>query len=322
MKAIRIHLHGGPERMSRDDLEKPVPGSGQALVQVKAAGVNFIDIYQRDGLYPVELPYTLGLEGAGIVESVAPGVKGLNAGDRVAFAGAAGSYAQYTVVPAEKLVIIPAELSYRQAAAAMLQGMTAHYLSHSTYPLKQGDSCLIHAAAGGVGLLLVQLAKLCGARVLATVSTEKKAELAGSAGADLVILYSRRDFEDEVREYTNGQGVNVVYDSVGESTFLKSLNCLKKRGTLVSFGQSSGKISNFDPSILGSKGSLYLTRPSIFDYIADRESLQARAVAIFNWIVSGQLRLNIYNAYQLSEAAQAHRDLASRKSSGKLILLP
>jgi len=322
MKAIRIHRHGGPERLSLDDLEKPIPGSGQTLVQIKAAGVNFIDIYQRNGLYPVELPYTLGLEGAGIVESVAPGVKDLKAGDRVAFAGAPGSYAQYTVVPAEKLVTIPAELTYLQAAAAMLQGMTAHYLSHSTYPLKQGDSCLIHAAAGGVGLLLVQLAKLCGARVLATVSTEEKAELAGSAGADLVILYSRIDFEDKVREYTNGQGVNVVYDSVGESTFLKSLNCLKKRGTLVSFGQSSGKITNFDPSILGGKGSLYLTRPSIFDYIPDRESLQARAGAVLNWIVSRQLRLNIYNAYQLSEAAQAHFDLASRKSSGKLILLP
>jgi NADPH2:quinone reductase len=305
-------------------VELPVPQAyaGQALVRIEAAGVNFIDVYQRNGLYPVQLPYVLGLEGSGIVTQVDSGVDSPAVGDRVAWAGSPGAYAEYAAVQADRLVKVPEAIGFPEAAAAMLQGMTAHYLSVDTYPIKKGDTVLIHAAAGGVGQLLVQVAKRRGARVLATVSTEAKAELARKAGADEVILYTMTDFEAEAKRLTDGAGVNAVYDAVGQATFLKSLACLAPRGMMVSYGQASGKIPDFDPALLGAKGSLYLTRPSLLHYIADRKSLERRASDVFGWIADGKLLLHIGEKVPLAEAAEAHRRLEARKTAGKVLLLP
>jgi NADPH2:quinone reductase len=322
MKAIQIRKNGGPEVMALTELPVPEAAAGQAVVKVEAAGVNFIDVYQRNGLYSVQLPYVLGIEGSGTVSRIGSGVDTLAVGDRVAWSAAPGSYAEYVAAPVDKLVKVPEAVGFPEAAAAMLQGMTAHYLTVDTYPIKKGDTVLIHAAAGGVGQLLVQVAKRRGARVLATVSTEPKAELARKAGADHVILYSRTDFVEEVKRLTDGAGVNAVYDGVGRTTFLKSLDCLSRRGMLVSFGQASGKIEPIEPAILGAKGSLYLTRPSLFHYIADRASLERRASEVLGWIAKGELNLHIGDRIPLAEAAEAHRRLEARKTTGKVLLFP
>ncbi len=322
MKAIRVHQYGGLEALSYEDTPIPEPGSGEVRVKIEAAGVNYIDIYHRTGLYKSPLPFTPGMEGAGIVDAIGPDVADLREGDRVAYAMSQGSYAEYALVPAWKLAPLPTKLDFHSAAAAMLQGMTAHYLTHSTYPLQRGDTALIHAAAGGTGLLLIQMAKHRGARVIGTVSTEEKATLAKQAGADEIILYTQTDFEAEVQRLTNGQGVNVVYDSVGQTTFDKSLNCLKPRGYLVSFGQSSGPVPPFDPIHLSTKGSLFLTRPTLSHHAATREELMQRTGNIFAWIASGQLKLRIEKTLPLAEAAEAHRLLEGRKTTGKLLLVP
>jgi NADPH2:quinone reductase len=322
VKAIRVEHTGGPEVLRLAELPEPALGSGQAVVRLQCIGVNFIDVYQRTGLYPVSLPYVPGVEGAGIVESVAADVADLEPGSRVAFAGPAGAYAEKILAPADRLVPLPEAISFEQGAAAMLQGMTAHFLLRDTFALRAGQTALVHAAAGGVGLLLVQLASRIGARVLATVSTADKAQAARAAGADQVILYSEQDFESEVRRLTEGKGVDVVYDSVGQATFLKSLACLARFGYLVSFGQSSGKIDPLDPGLLGTKGSLFLTRPSLFHYIAERESLLRRAKDVFGWISRGELNIRIGSVFPLADAASAHRALASRTRMGKLLLRP
>ncbi len=322
MKAIQIKAHGGPEVLQAVELPVPEPEPHQALVRVEAAGVNFIDVYHRTGLYTVKLPYIPGQEGAGTVERVGEEVTGLAPGDRVAWAGVAGSYAEYACLPAEKLVKLPEHVDCEQAAAAMLQGMTAHYLSHDTFPLKRGDTALVHAAAGGVGLLLTQAARLRGARVLATAGSARKAELARKAGAEEVILYQEKDFVAEVKRLTGGKGVQVVYDSVGQATFLKSLECLAPRGLIVTFGQSSGKIAPLDTQVLSTRGSLFLTRPTLWHYIADRPSLLARAGELFDWIGSGRLFLYIAKVLPLERAAEAHSLLESRQTMGKLLLSP
>jgi NADPH2:quinone reductase len=323
MRAIRVHEYGGPEVLTLEEVSPPEPGRDQALVSLEAAGVNFIDVYHRTGLYPSEkLPFTPGMEGAGEVVAVGPGVEEVKVGDRVAYAMEKGSYAEAALVPAWKLVQLPEGLDAEAGAAAMLQGMTAHYLTHSTYPLKRGDTTLVHAAAGGVGLLLIQMAKLLGARVLGTVSTPEKADLAREAGADEVILYTEADFEEETRRLTDGRGVKVVYDSVGQTTFDKSLNCLRPRGYMVSFGQSSGPIPPFDPGLLAAKGSLFLTRPSLAAYAADREELLDRAGDVLQWIVTGELKLRVDSSYPLEDVPEAHRALESRKTAGKLLLVP
>jgi len=322
MKAVRIERTGGPEVMQLVEAPLPEPGPGEIRVRLGAVGVNFIDIYRRSGLYPVELPHTPGLEGAGSIDAVGPGVRGLEPGDRVAFADAQGTYAQFVVLPAARAVRLPDAVSDQQGAAAMLQGMTAHYLAVDTYPIRDGDTVLIHAGAGGVGSLLVQVAVRRGARVLATVSTPEKAEVAREAGAEEVILYTEQDFEAEVRRLTGGKGVQAVYDSVGRSTFLKSLACLAPRGILVSFGQSSGTIEPFDPALLGRQGSLYLTRPSLFHYVAEPASLERRAGEVLGWVAEGSLRLRIGLVLPLEEAAEAHRRLAGRGTIGKLLLEP
>ncbi len=323
MKAVRIHEFGGPEALSYEDVPVPEPGPGQVRVRLAASGVNFIDVYQRTGLYPGDLPRTLGLEGAGEVEAVGEGVEELSEGDFVAFAMAPGAYAEYVVAPADKLV--PFNVTYveaRMAAAIMLQGMTAHYLTHSTFPLQEGQTALVHAAAGGVGLLLCQLAKMRGARVIGTVSTEEKAELARGAGADEVILYTEKDFAEETRRITGGEGVDVVYDSVGKTTFDGSLDSLKPRGYLVLFGASSGPVPPVDLQVLNQKGGLFVTRPSLAHYTATREELLWRAQSLFTWIGQNNLSVRIGGTYKLSETDQAHRDLEGRKTTGKLILLP
>ncbi len=322
MKAVRIHQFGGPEAMQYEEVPTPTPGEGQVLVKLAAAGLNYIDVYQRTGLYPNNLPYTLGLEGSGSVAAVGPGVSNYNEGDVVAYTGVPGAYADYALVPVERLVLMPQGLDPKAGAAAMLQGMTAHYLAYSTYPLKSGDICLIHAAAGGVGLLLVQMAKHCGARVIGTVSTDEKAALARDAGADDIILYTQQDFEAEVKQLTDGKGVNVVYDSVGQTTFDKSLNSLAPLGYMVLYGQASGPVPPFDAGILNTKGSLFLTRPSLFHYIADRQSLEKRAGDILNWIASGQLKLRTEFTFPLAEVAEAHRSLEGRRTTGKVLLIP
>jgi NADPH2:quinone reductase len=323
MKAIVADPLGGPENLRYLDLPDPgSPAPGYAVVQLEAIGVNFIDVYFRTGLYKApETPVRLGNEGAGVVVAAGEGV-GLAVGSRVAYAMARGSYAEYATVPAAQLVPLPEAISYEQGAALMLQGMTAHYLTHSTYVLSRGSTCLIHAAAGGAGSLLVQLAKIAGAKVIGTAGTEEKAAFAHRHGADHVIVYTQTDFEPAVREFTAGKGVDVVYDSVGSATFHKSLNCLKPRGMMVSFGQSSGPVGNIDPLLLSQKGSLFLTRPSLANYIADPAELHARANDLFGWLQSGRLHLNIQKTYPLSEAAQAHRDLEARLSTGKLLLVP
>jgi NADPH2:quinone reductase len=322
MKAVRVHQFGGPEAMQYEDVPTPSPEVGQVLVKLAAAGLNYIDVYQRTGLYPNNLPYTLGLEGSGTVAAVGQDVTGFKEGDRVAYTGVPGAYAEYALVPATSLVHLPDGVDIKVGAAAMLQGMTAHYLAYTTYPLKSGDTCLVHAAAGGVGLLLVQMAKQCGARVFGTVSTEEKAALARDAGADEVILYTQQDFEAEVRRLTDGKGVNVVYDSVGQTTFDKSMNSLAPLGYMVLYGQASGPVPPFDAAILNAKGSLFLTRPSLFHYIADRAGLEKRAGDVLGWIASGQLTLRMEYSFPLSEVAEAHRCLEGRKTTGKVLLIP
>jgi NADPH2:quinone reductase len=321
MKCIQVKAPGGPEKMELVEVPKPTPGPQQALVRIAASGVNFIDVYFRTGLYKADLPITLGSEGAGTVEAVGVGVAEVAAGDRVAYAMARGSYAEFALVPAAQLVKIPDGLDFQTAAAVMLQGMTAHYLTHSTYALKSGDTCLVHAAAGGAGGLTVQMAKMLGARVFGTVSTEEKARIAREAGADEAILYTQQDFEAEVKRLTGGRGVDVVYDSVGKTTFEKSLNCLRPRGLLALFGQSSGSVPPFDPSILNVKGSLFLTRPSLGHYVVTRDELLWRAGDVLSWVASGKFKPRIDRTYPLEEAAKAHRDLESRKTAGKLVLL-
>jgi NADPH2:quinone reductase len=322
MKAILVYKCGGPEQLEYVEVPAPAPGPKQALVKIEASGVNFIDVYFRMGLYKADPPIALGMEAAGVVQAVGSEVAEVAPGDRVAYAMCRGSYAECAVVPAWQLVKIPEKIDFPSAAAAMLQGMTAHYLTHSTFTLQEGHIALVHAAAGGVGLLLVQMAKMRGARVLATVSTEAKATAAIGAGADEVMLYSRQDFEQQVKNLTEGQGVDVVYDSVGVATFAKSLNCLRPRGVMVSFGQSSGAVPPLDPLILNQKGSLYLTRPSLAHYCASRDELLWRAGDVLGWIGSGALRLHIHKAYPLWAAAEAHRDLEARLTSGKLLLIP
>jgi NADPH2:quinone reductase len=322
MKAIRVHQFGGPETLAMEELPVPKPGKGEALVRLEAIGVNFIDVYQRMGLYRSALPFTPGNEGAGVVEDTGPGSGEVSAGDRVAYAGTLGSYAEVAIVPAWRLVKLPAGIDAGTAAAAMLQGMTAHYLTHSTYPLKPGEACLVHAAAGGVGLLLAQMARRRGARVIGTVSTKEKAELARAFGADEVILYTEQDFELEVRRLTGGKGVQVAYDSVGRTTFEKSLNCLAPRGYLALYGQSSGPVPPFDPQILNTKGGLFLTRPSLGQYTATREELLWRANDVLGWAASGELKIRIGARFPLSEAAEAHRQLSGRRTTGKVLLTP
>jgi NADPH2:quinone reductase len=321
MKAIQIKETGGPEQLQLVDIPTPQPGPKDALVKVAASGVNFIDVYFRIGLYKVDLPAVLGMEAAGVVEAVGKEVTEVRPGDRVAYAMARGSYAEYAVVPSWQLVKIPDGIGLNSAAAAMLQGMTAHYLTHSTFQLKSGDTCLVHAAAGGAGRLIVQMAKMLGARVLGTTSTEAKAELARQAGIDEVIFYTKQDFEVEVKRLTGGRGVDVVYDSVGAPTYLQGLNCLRPRGMMVLFGQSGGKVPPLDPTILNTKGSLFLTRPSLAHYCANREELLWRAGDVLQWIASGKLKLAIDRTYPLAQVAQAHRDLESRATAGKVLLI-
>ena len=322
MKAMRFHQHGGPEVLVYEDVAAPDPGPGEAVVQIEASGLNYIDTYHRDGLYPVELPCTPGMEAAGIVARVGAGVTDIKEGDRVAYAGSMGAYAEQATVPAASLVPLPDGVSSEVGAAAMLQGITAHYLVHGSYALGNGDTALIHAGAGGVGLLLIQMAKRLGARVLTTVSTAEKAELARGAGADEVILYTENDFAEETMALTDGRGVDVVYDSVGKTTFDKSLDVLRPLGYLVLFGQSSGPVDPIDPGILNIKGSLFLTRPTMAHYIQTREALLQRAGDVLNWLGSGELDLRIGARFALSEAADAHRALQGRKTTGKVVLLP
>ena len=323
MKAVRVHAPGGPEALRHEDVPDPVPAAGQAVVRVEAAGVNFIDVYHRTGLYKVPMPMTLGREGAGTVLEVADGVRDFSPGDRVAWVGPFGGYTQTVAVPADQLVKVPDGVTTRQAAAAMLQGMTAHYLAISTYPLRPGEACLVHAGAGGVGLLLTQIAKMRGARVLTTVSTPEKAKLSREAGADAVIDYTTQDFEAEARRETGGRGVQVVYDSVGKTTFEKSLASLAPRGMLALFGQSSGPVGPFDPQVLSTRGSLYLTRPSLFGgYLSDRAELLARAGDVLGWVRDGRLKIRIGLELPLAEAAEAHRALEARRTTGKVLLVP
>jgi NADPH2:quinone reductase len=322
VKAVRVHAPGGPEALRYEDVPEPRPKAGEAVVRVEAAGLNFIDVYHRTGLYKAALPLTLGQEGAGTVLAVAPDVKDVAPGDRVAWAGVFGAYADQAAVPAERLVKLPDGVDTRQGAAAMLQGMTAHYLACTVYPLKPGQTCLVHAAAGGVGLLLTQIAKLRGARVIGTVSTEEKARLAREAGADETIDYTKQDFEAEVRRLTGGKGVEAVYDSVGKTTFEKGFCCLAPRGMMALFGQSSGPVGAFDPQVLAQRGSLFLTRPSLFHYIATREELVARAGEVLSWVGDGRLKLRIGKEFPLRDAAEAHRALEGRLTTGKVLLVP
>ena len=322
MRAIRVHQYGGPEVLTWEEQATPSPEAGQARVRLEAVGVNYIDTYHRTGLYKNPLPFTLGLEGAGVVEAVGGGVSEVRVGERVAYQGVQGSYATHALVPAARLVVLPAGLDARTGAAAMLQGMTAHYLVHATYPLKPGETALLHAAAGGVGLLLIQMAKRRGARVLGTVSTPEKARLAKEAGADEVIQYTTQDFETEVKRLTGGRGVQVVYDSVGKTTFEKSLNVLAPRGTLVLFGQASGPVPPVDLGILAGKGSLYVTRPTLGHYVATREELLRRAGDVLGWVQAGELTLRIEHTFPLARAAEAHRALEGRRTTGKVLLIP
>lgn len=322
MKAIRVNEHGGPEVLAFMDVDTPCIGEGEVLLKIESAGINFIDTYQRSGLYQIPLPSTLGLEAAGTVVETGANVTGLNIGDRVAYTNVAGAYAEFAAVPADKLVAIPEGVSFDQGAAAMLQGCTAHYLCMSTYPVKAGDRCLIHAAAGGVGLLLIQMVKMLGGFVIGTVSTEAKAELARDAGADEVILYTEQDFHSEVMRMTDGAGVNVAYDSVGDATFAKSIDCLARFGHMVLYGNASGPVTEFNPATLGPKGSLFLTRPTLFDYLASREDLEWRSGEVFTWIKDGTLNLRAEHFYPLAEAKAAHQALEGRRTTGKVILKP
>jgi len=322
MKTVRVHQYGGLEALTYEDAPVPEPGEGEARVKLEAIGVNFIDIYHRIGRYQGSLPLTLGQEAAGIVDAVGPNVTEVKPGDHVAYAMVQGSYAEYATVPAWRLVPIQAGVNANQAVAAMVQGMTAHYLTFSTYPLKAGETALVHAAGGGTGQLLVQVAKFRGALVIGTVSTEEKARLAREAGADEVILYTRTDFEAEVKRLTNNAGVDVVYDSVGKDTFDKSLNCLRRRGTMILYGASSGAVPPLDPQVLNAKGSIYLTRPYLGHYTADRAELLERVNDVFNWIASGELKVRIDKTFPLADVAEAHRYLEGRQSKGKILLIP
>jgi NADPH2:quinone reductase len=322
MKAVRIHQPGGPEAMKLDDVPQPEPKAGEAVVKVDAAGLNYIDVYFRSGQYKSNLPLTLGMEAGGTVAAIGPNVTEVRVGDKVAYTGVPGAYAEYAAVPAARLVHLPGGLTTKDGAAMMLQGMTAHYLACSTYPLKPGDTCLVHAAAGGVGLLLCQMAKRKGARVIGTVSTEEKDALARAAGADEVILYTKVDFEAEVKRLTKGEGCEVVYDSVGQATFEKGLSVLKPRGFMVLFGQSSGPVAPFNPALLAQKGSLFLTRPVLFHYVADRPSLEWRAGEVLRAVAGGHLGVRIGATFPLAEAAAAHRALEGRKTTGKVLLVP
>jgi NADPH2:quinone reductase len=321
MKAIRVEQPGGPEALEPADVPDPKPREGEALVRIEAAGVNFIDVYHRSGAYPLAFPRIPGQEGAGTVVDLGAGVTEVAPGDRVAFAAGSGAYAELVSVPAAKLVRVPEGVSTKQAAAVMLQGMTAHYLATSTYPLGPKDTCLVHAAAGGVGLLLCQIAKLRGARVFGTVSTDEKARLARDAGADQTIQYTAEDFVAEARRLTGGAGVEVVYDGVGRDTFDKSLDCLAVRGTMVLFGQASGAVAPIDPQVLNRKGSIYLTRPSIGHYTRTREELMVRAADVLGWVAAGKLTVRIFRELPLADAAEAHRLLESRRTMGKLLLI-
>ena len=322
MKAIRVNAPGGPEVLRYEDVAEPAPKAGEAVVKVDAAGINYIDVYQRSGQYKLALPLTLGLEAGGTVTAVGPNVAEVKVGDKVSYTGIPGAYAQYAAVPAARLVTLPAGLTTRQGAAAMLQGLTAHYLASSTYPLKSGDTCLVHAAAGGVGLLLCQIAKMRGARVIGTVSTEEKAKLAREAGAADVILYTKQDFEAEVKRLTDGKGLQVVYDSVGQTTVDKGFNCLAPRGTMALYGQSSGPIGPFDLGVLNAKGSLFVTRPSLNHHIITRAELLERSSELLGWIRDGKLKLRTEFEFPLKDAADAHRALEGRKTTGKVLLIP
>ena len=322
MKAIRFHEFGGPEKLVYEDVEAPQPAAGQVLVKIEAGGLNYIDTYHRSGLYPVEMPCIPGMEAAGTVEALGEGVGGVAVGDRVAYAGILGSYAEYAAVEADRLVPLPDSVDFETGAAAMLQGMTAHYLSHGSYALKPGDTALVHAAAGGVGLLLVQMAKRCGARVIGTVSTPAKEELARGAGADEIIRYTEKDFAEETMRLTDGAGVDVVYDSVGKTTFDKGLDVLRPLGYMVLFGQSSGPVPPFDLGSLAPKGSLFITRPTMVHYIQTREDLLARAGDVLDWIGKGELSMRVGDRFALKDAAEAHRALQGRKTTGKVLLLP
>jgi NADPH2:quinone reductase len=322
MKAVVADPTGGPENLKLFDLPKPEPGEGEVLVKLEASGVNFIDVYFRAGLYKApENPVRLGSEGAGTVAAVGKGVD-RRIGERVAYAMARGSYAEYALVPNSMLVDLPENVSFEQGAAIMLQGMTAHYLTHSTFELKPGSTCLIHAAAGGAGLMLVQLAKIAGAIVIGTVSTQQKSDLAKQYGADHVIRYTDEDFVSQTKKFTGNRGVDVVYDSVGKSTFYGSLDCLRPRGMMVLFGQSGGTVGQIDPQILNQKGSLFLTRPSLGHYVSDPKELRWRASDLFQWVEQNKLKVQIHKIYRLEDAAEAHRDLESRKTTGKLLLKP
>jgi NADPH:quinone reductase len=322
MKAIQVPRHGGAEVLTLVDLPVPQPKANEIVVKIGAIGINFIDIYYREGRYPIPPPFVDGSEAAGTVHAVGSDVKSWKPGDRVAYCMILGSYAEYAAIPADRAVRLPSGVSDQQAAAALLQGMTAHYLVHSTYPLKKGETALIHAAAGGTGLLLVQMAKQIGARVIATVGTDEKAKLAREAGADDVIVYTRQDFEAETKRLTDGKGVHVIYDGVGKTTFDKDLNLLRPRGYLVLFGASSGPVAPFDPILLSQKGSIFLTRPTLGHYAASREELEQRSREVCEQISGGKLKLRIGHVYKLSEAAQAQRDLEGRKTTGKLLLIP
>jgi NADPH:quinone reductase len=322
VKAIRVHATGGPEVLRYEEVPKPSPGPGQALVRIETVGVNFMEVYQRTGLYKVPLPFIPGSEASGTVVEIGPKVTAVTGGQRVATTNFAGAYAEYALVPAERLVVLPDGVSNRMGAAVMLQGMTAHYLVHSTFPLSRQHTCLVHAAAGGVGLLLCQMARRLGARIIGTVSTEEKAVLAREAGAHEVILYTQQDFEAETKRLTSGAGVHVVYDSVGQTTFAKGLNCLVPRGMMVLYGQSSGPVDPLDPQVLNHKGSLFLTRPTVVHYVASRPELVQRASEVLGWVTDESLKVRIGREFPLAAAAEAHRELEGRRTTGKVLLIP
>lgn len=322
MQAVRVHQYGGLEELKYEEVPTPEPGEGEARVKIEAVGVNFIDVYHRLGWYKSSLPLTLGQEAAGTVDAVGSNVTDVKPGDRVAYATVQGSYAEYSIVPAWRLVPVREGVDFQQAAATMIQGMTAHYLTFSTYPIKEGETALVHAAGGGTGQLLVQIVKRRGARVIGTVSSVEKAVLAREAGADEVINYAQTDFEAEVKRLTNNAGVDVVYDSVGKDTFDRSLNCIRKRGYMVLFGQSSGQVPPFDPQTLNAKGSLFLTRPTLGHYTVDRTELLRRVNDLFNWIAAGELKVRVDKTFPLAESAEAHRYLEDRQSKGKVLLIP
>ena len=322
MKAVRIHETGGSDVLKYEDIPTPAPGDGEILLKLDAAGINYIDTYQRSGMYPMPLPFTLGNEGAGVVESVGSGVNGFAPGDKVGYSNIIGSYAEYAVVPAARAVKLPAEIDTKQAAAIFLQGMTAHYLAHDTYPLKKGDVCLVHSGAGGVGLLLIQMAKAAGATVITTVSTDKKAELAKGAGADHVIFYTKQDFEEETKKFAGGNKVDVVYDAVGVDTFEKGLNVLRPRGLMALYGASSGPVPPFNLTILAGKGSLFVTRPSLGNFVTTRKELEDRVGDVMNRVASGKLKVRIGVEFPLAEAKAAHDALEGRKTTGKVLLIP